>query len=85
MCSSHSRAVIDGKIPVRYGYGFSEHKLHLLQGEFSKDTVPTKFSDTSQYTEYNCTCTHVYTHLCTHVLCLRVSFTYFKSEKYSSQ
>ena len=30
-----------GKIPVRYGYGFSEHKLHLLQGEFSMDTVPT--------------------------------------------
>ena len=27
-----------------YGYGFSEHKLHLFSGEFSKDTVPTKFS-----------------------------------------
>jgi hypothetical protein len=33
-----------GKISVRYGYGFSEHKLHLLQGEFSKATVSTKFS-----------------------------------------
>jgi hypothetical protein len=73
-----------GKIPIRYGYGFSEHKLHLLQGEFSKATVPTKFSDTSQYTEYSCE-PALCTHLCKHVLCLRVSFTYFKSEKYSSQ
>jgi hypothetical protein len=38
-----------GEIPVRYGYGFSEHKLQLLQGEFSKATVPTEFSDTLQY------------------------------------
>jgi hypothetical protein len=29
---------------IRYGYGFSEHKLHLFSGEFSKDIVPTKFS-----------------------------------------